>query len=181
MVKAAAISYYCVQFETILINPFLPVALRNGPREALLRPWIFFFSHSAHGDMATVHAESLPTSPHCRNALSPVTTPAPVTASLLRQSTENRQETAVRAVASAHLWRAVRLPVSAALLRQCTGKGLSMITAERSVVSAHLWSAVSLPGRAALTDLNRIGKCLSVPAAHCCCQGSDCGYGLFLL
>ena len=117
MVKAASISYNGVQFETILISPFLPVALRNGPREALLWPWIFCFTHPAHGDMVTVYPESMPTSTPCLNALTPVSTPTPDTAALMRQSTEKGHEmiTAGRVAFGAHLWSVVRLPERAAL------------------------------------------------------------------
>ena len=117
MIQAATISYNGVKFETTLISPFLPVTLRMRPREALLWPGIFCFSHPAHGDMVTVHPESMPTSSPCHNASSPVSTPAPVTVSLKRQSTEKGHEmiTAGRVAFGAHLWSVVRLPEMTAL------------------------------------------------------------------
>jgi len=128
MVEAAPIPYNGVKFETILISPFLPVALRMSPREALLWPGIFCFSHPAHGDMVTVYPESMPNSTPCLNALTPVSTPTPDTAALMRQSTEKGHDmiTAERIVVSAHLWSAVSLPGRAALtdfrirVRLCT-------------------------------------------------------------
>ena len=185
MVKTAAIPNNGVMSGPIFLCPFLSVAVRNCPGEAFLWPRIFCFSHSAHGDMITVHAETLPTSTLCFKALRSITAPVPVSTTLRLHPTDCRQETAAQSAGSIvlqcsvicdHLWSYVGLPgwVDPTDNNRIGFAALSCSGLRGSKVCTHLWSAVRPVMRADPTVYNRIEESTEVPATHCDAQASYC-------